>query len=282
MRWNALAAALSLLAVTTGQVTAVGTGQPIALTQVEFEVASVKPNTSGDFRRGMGPAPGGRFTADNVPLRELIAFAYGVSNSRANLQVIGGPVWIDTARFDVQAVVKGGSLPPGEAGTMLRALLIERFKLVAHRESREMPIFLLVMDRQDQQLGPRMRSSAIDCEARRAARSRGGAPPVSTGPPQDPATIRPTCGLRLAAGSFAGDAVTVAQLVEGLAPFVGRIVLDRSGLVGYFNVDLEWTPDPVASSLFTALREQLGVKMESGRGPVDVVVIDSIDSLTPN
>jgi len=82
--------------------------------------------------------------------------------------------------------------------------------------------------------------------------------------------------------AVAGDAVTVAQLVEGLAPFVGRIVLDRSGLVGYFNVDLEWTPDPVASSLFTALREQLGVKMESGRGPVDVVVIDSIDSLTPN
>ena len=139
---------------------------------LSFEVASVKPNDSGDFRRSMGPAPGGRFSAINVPLRDLLAFAYGESNSRANLQVVGGPSWINTARFDVQAVAAGGSIPREQVGPMVRALLTERFKLQAHRESRELPIYHLVMDRADKRLGPKLRPSATDCEARRAARGR--------------------------------------------------------------------------------------------------------------
>src|ERR1700730_7458780 len=126
-----------------------------------FEVASVKPNNSGDFRRGIGPAPGGRFSAINVPLRDLIAFAYGVPNGRANLQVVGGPSWINTARFDVLAVAGGGSIPPGQAGPMVRALLVERFKLEVHRESRELPIYHLVMDRGNDRPGPQLRPSAI-------------------------------------------------------------------------------------------------------------------------
>jgi uncharacterized protein (TIGR03435 family) len=257
-----------------------------------FEVASVKPNNSGDFRRGMGPAPGGRFSAINVPLRELIAFAYGVPNARANLQVVGGPPWINTARFDVQAVAAGGAIPPGQAGPMVSAMLAERFKLEIHRESREVPIYQLVLDRGDKRLGTQLRPSAIDCQARRAARGRGIPPPAPQGPPPDPTTIRPTCGLRLTPGRFAGDAVPLSQLAEGLAPSVGRLIVDRTGLTGYFDLDLEWTPDQAgqprpdgadtvadvdARSIFTALREQLGLQLEPTKGPVDVVVIDRVE-----
>jgi uncharacterized protein (TIGR03435 family) len=277
--------------------TAAGPGQPTP--RLEFEAASVKPNKSGDVRRGMGPAPGGRFTAVNVPLRELIAFAYGVPNARASLQVVGGPRWMDTERFDVEAVALGGALTPAQASPMVRALLEDRFRLSVHRETREIPVYYLAPNRADRQPGPRLRASAIDCEARRAARGRGAAPasPPSPSPPIDPATIRPTCGLRLAAGRFAGDGVDMSRLADGLAPFVGRLVIDRTGLTGSFDIDLDWTPDGPAPSpndpapfagdreapgLMTAIREQLGLRLERARGPIEVVAIDAIQPLDAN
>jgi len=271
----------------------------------QFEVASVKVNDSGDFRRGLGPAPGGRFSAINAPLRELIAFAYGVPNARANLQIVGGPAWVDSERFNVDAVAAGGTIPQGQAGPMLRAVLADRFKLHVHEESREVPVYHLVMDRSDNRLGSKLRQSAIDCAARRAARGRGTPPPgpqgppaaAPQGPPPDPSTIRPTCGLRQAAGRFAGDAVPMSQLIEALAPMAGRIIIDQTGLGGYYDIDLEWTVEPRSSrqdgapevvvdrdapGLFTALREQLGLRLENARGAVGVVVIDSIERLTPD
>jgi uncharacterized protein (TIGR03435 family) len=138
---------------------------------------------------------------------------------------------------------------------------------------------------------------AIDCEARRAARGRRTPPPAPQGPPADPATIRPTCGLRLTPGRFAGDAVPLSQLAEGLATSVGRIIVDHTGLTGSFDVDLEWTPDQQGQprpdgadaavesdvrSIFTALREQLGLKLESTKGQVDVVVIDHVEEPMPD
>ena len=112
----------------------------------------------------------------------------------------------------------------------------------------------------------------------------------------DPATIRPRCGLRSSPGLFAGDGVTTSDLAESLAPFAGRVIVDRTGLQDYFDVDLEWTielrrgPDRAAHpstpsdlpGVFTALREQLGLKLDDARGPVDVVIIDSVNPLTPN
>jgi uncharacterized protein (TIGR03435 family) len=289
------------LPVSADEQTPVGTtaaAQAAPTSPVQFDAASVKQNTSGDFRRGFGPAPGGRFTATNVPLRDLIAFAYGVPNGRANLQVVGGPKWLESDRFDVNAVAAGGEIPRGQAGPMVRALLEDRFHLKVHRETRQLPIYNLVMDRGDGQLGPRLRRSSIDCVARRAARGQGAPPPPAPqGPPPDPTTIRPVCGLRLNPGRFAGDAVPIAQLAEGIGPFVQRLVVDRTGLEGYFDIDLEWTPeqtatppdgrpevaaDPNGPGIFTAIREQLGVKLDSATGPVDVVVIDSLDTLTPN
>jgi uncharacterized protein (TIGR03435 family) len=300
-------AVIGVVDATAGQVASGRTGaaQSADRTRPQFEVASVKLNTSGDLRRGLGPAPGGRFSAINAPLRELIAFAYGVPNARANLQIVGGPAWVDSERFNVEAVAPGGTIPQGQAGPMLREVLVDRFKLQVHQESREVPVYHLVMDRADNRLGSRLRPSTIDCAARRAARARGTPPPAQPGPaaeapprpPADPATIRPTCGLRQAPGRLAGDAVPMSQLVEALAPMAGRIIVDRTGLGGYFDIDLEWSVDARAPrpndapevvvdrdapGLFTAVREQLGLRIENARGPVDVVVIDAIERLTPD
>ena len=265
-----------------------------------FDVASVRQNTSGDTRRMIGPGPGGRFVAVNVTLRQLVAFAFGVSNSQSEMLVIGGPAWVDEQRFDVEAVAPGGAIPPGQAGPMVRTLLEQRFQLRGHRETTERPIYHLRLDRADRRLGPMLRPTLTDCDARRAARAAGTAPPPPpvqpAAPVQDPATIRPRCGLRQGPGRFAGDGVTAAQLADPLAAFAGRMVVDRTELPGSFDIDLEWTPETRTADaataqapaprelpgLFTALREQLGLRLEDARGPVDVVRIDSVSPLIPN
>ena len=263
-----------------------------------FDVASVKPNVSGDFRRAIGPGPGGRFQALNNTLRELVSFAYGVDNSLAGLRIAGGPPWMDRDRFDVDAVAPGGSATMAETREMVRTLLADRFKLVAHRETREVATYDLVADRDDKRPGPRLRVSTIDCEARRAAARRGGPPPPPQGPPPDPTTVRPVCGMRQAPGRFAGDAVTMTQLASALGPATGRIVFDRTGLTGYYDIDIEWTPgqeqaprvagapppavDGSAPSIFTAIREQLGVRLEGSRAALEMVVIDGADRPAPD
>jgi uncharacterized protein (TIGR03435 family) len=297
----------AVLAVALGS-GAVGAQRPAGATPREqassepaprFEAASVKQNRSGDFRHGLGPAPGSRFTATNVPLKDLIAFAYGVPNARATLQIVGGPKWLDTDRFDVNAVAAAGTISPGQAGLMVRALLEDRFELQAHRATRDLPLYHLVLDRRDGRLGTRLRPSGIDCVARRAARSRGavaGTPTAPQGPPPGPTTIRPICGLRLNPGRIAGDAVPLAPLAESLGSFVERVVVDQTHLDGYFDIDLEWTPDrvvlpdvrpdvppdPTGPGIFTAIREQLGLRLDRATGPLDVVVIDSVEALTPD
>jgi uncharacterized protein (TIGR03435 family) len=260
----------------------------------QFEVASIKPNVSGTSIRAIGPGPNGRFEGLNVTLRELVAYGFGVDMSRARLQIVG-PEWIDQDRFDVDAIIPGGPAPPAEVRPMVAALLADRFKLRAHRETREVPAFSLAMDRDDLRTGPGLRVSTIDCEARRAAARRGGPPPPPQGPPPDPRTVRPICGVRQAPGRFAGDAVSMTQLASALSSFAGRIVLDRTELRGYFDVDLEWTPDPpqtartadapdpgLHAGLFTALKEQLGLRLEDARTSVDVVVIDAAERPTAN
>lgn len=258
----------------------------------QFEVASIRLNTSGDARRMLGPAPGGRFTALNITLRQLIAFAFGVSNSRSDMLVLGGPAWLDTARFDVDAVAPGAVLPPGTAGPLVRRLLEERFQLRARRETTERPIYHLVVDRADGRLGTALRPTTTNCEARRAARASGAPlPPAQrTQPGGAVGTGRPLCGLRVGPGDVGGDGVTAFDLAEALAPFAGRVIVDRTGLPQHFDLDLKWTAELQAGvtaggdlpGLFTAIREQLGFRLEDARGPVDVVVVDSVAALAPN
>ena len=251
-----------------------------------FEVASVKRNTSGDQRVAIQIQPGGLFKATNVTLRLLLGNAYRGEASR----IEGWPSWFNSDRFDIVAKAEGDA-PPDQFRAMLRALLQERFKLSVHHETRELPIYALVLARRDGKLGPHLRPAAVDCDTV----GRGNAPPPI---PQSP-TERLPCGMRQAPGRILAGGVPMAPLVGNLSNFVDRLVVDRTGLKGNFDLELEWTPDQLSQpgtgvappsdfppppadgpSIFTALQEQLGLKLESTKGPVEVLVIDSVERPT--
>jgi uncharacterized protein (TIGR03435 family) len=237
-----------------------------------FEVASIRLNTSGAQGGGGGPRPGGRYTYTNMSVRSLIALAVGLPTGR----VIGGPDWIVTGRYDITAV--GKDQPSrDETSQLMLALLRDRFKLVAHRETRDLPVYSLVLARPGGPLGPAMRRSAIDCldaEARKKAYASA------------PAGGRMLCGLTETPGTFTGGGIDLSTLVVILGAASGRPVLDRTGLTGGFDVDLKWTPElqdrADAVSIFTAVQEQLGLKLENATAPLDVSVVDRIERPSQN
>ena len=268
----------------------------------QFEVASIKPNKSGDGRVMIGMQPGGRFTATNVPLRMLIRNAYQLQDS----QLVGGPDWITNERYDISAkaedgVVSGPQPPMGQPGPiqlMLRALLAERFKLVVHNEDREMPIFALVLNRPDGKLGPQLTKSDVDCAAMMGRGRGNGRGPI---PPPEPGQPMP-CGIRIGFGNMAVGSAPMSQVAASLSQFAGRIVVDKTGLTGAYDMNLTWTPDnmpqrppgapeplvngvpidPNGPSLFTAVQEQLGLKLESQKAPIKVLVIDRAERPVEN
>jgi uncharacterized protein (TIGR03435 family) len=259
-----------------------------------FEVASVKQNKSGENNGMMTGLLTSRFRATNVLLRQLITFAYQIQG----FQIEGGPGWISSDRFDIVAKAEGNPPPqvpggpPGLLRLMLRALLADRFKLILHHQTKELPIYALVMFRADGTLGRQIHRSDADCAAIRAAINRGGAPP----PPPSP--DRPLCGITAGPGGLAAGGFPVSQLAASLSQELQRMVVDHTGLMGNFDLTLTWTPDqmpqgpaggpdrppidPNGPSLFTALQEQLGLKLESTKGPVDVLVIDHVEQPTPD
>ena len=267
-----------------------GAALPALAAQVSgpaFEVASIKLNKSSDLRSMMVPQPGGRFTATNVTLRRLILNAYQLPTP----QLAGGPDWMNSDRFDVLAKASD-DVPQEHVLLMLQALLAERFKLQAHSETRELPVYALVMARSDGRLGPQMRRGAVDCAGIPTAQRIG-----PTLGPRDP---NAPCGY-FGPGPEGGAkfrGVTVEAFAKFLEPLARRIVIDRTGLTGYFDVDLPMTtelgppppppglPDgfdrqsPSVTSIFTAIQEQLGLKLESTRRPVDVLVIDRAERPT--
>jgi uncharacterized protein (TIGR03435 family) len=253
-----------------------------------FEVASIKKNVSVSDSASVRAQPGGRLSVTNNSLRNIIRNAWGVQN----FQIVGGPDWMNTDRWDIVAKAEGDPTPP-QMLLMLRTLLAERFKLIVHNETRETPIYALVLLRSDGRPGPQLRPSSVDCAAVAAAvRARGGAPP-----PPAPGG-RPACGTRTTRGSMMTTATTMADLARNLSPFAGRSVVDKTGLAGNFDLDLTWTPDPQgappaggspdvtrpaaddSASLFTAVQEQLGLKLDSQRGPIEFLVIDSAERPT--
>ena len=257
----------------------------------KFEVTSVKPNKSGDGRVMVSMPPTGRYTATNVPLRLLLQNSYGLQP----FQLVGGPNWITSDRFDIVAKAPDG-FTPDQLRPMVRSLLADRFKLKAHVETREMPTYELVLARPDGKLGPNLKPSKTDCKTIMANR-RGGPPP---GPPAPGQPME--CGFMIGAGNMNAGGMALAQLAQSLAPFVNRIVTDKTGLKGEYDFQLTYTPegrgglpgipggppagvdapaaDPDRPSLFTALQDQLGLKLDSQKGPVDVLVIDSIEQPT--
>ncbi len=224
-----------------------------APTSPAFEVASIKLNISGDPRSGTQNLPGGRVTVTNLRLRDLIRRAYGSND----IEVVGGPDWVDADRWDILAVAA-----PDDADTpwalMLKSLLAERFKLEAHFEPREQPIFQLVFARSDKRLGPAFHGTSCKDDDPRC----GG-------------TSANTSGIK--SGTITGVGLTMAELGTRLSRFAERRVFDQTGLEGRYDFQLQWSED---LSIFTAVQEQLGLKLESAKGPVDVVVIDHVERPT--
>ena len=185
----------------------------------KFEVASVRPNTSGDNKQSNQILPGGRYNAVNIPPRLLIMNAYGLQEQ----QLVGAPPWITSERFDIVAKAEGEIGPPASRDggpspmqLMIRSLLEERFKLKVHREPREVPIYSLVLARPDGRLGNGLKVSAVDCEAIMAARRKGGPPSEPLKPGE-----RPQCGARVGFGELTAGGQPLLELVSLLSAHCG-------------------------------------------------------------
>ena len=255
-----------------------------------FEAAIVKPNASGQTGTEVGRRPGGRLVAVNATPVRLLRYAYAVQD----YQVVGLPAWASSERFDITATMSGE--PPRVPGpddpllVAMRALLAERFKLVTHRDTRELDSYALVRAGRDGKSGPALRPSAQDCPEALTKARLGGAPAVD-------ANGAPLCGIRDAtAGRLRAGGTSMLLFVNFLAARLGRAVLDRTGLDGYWDLELAYSDsqpgvlpaagvqsaDPNAPSLFTALQEQLGLKLEATRAPFEVVVVDRIERPIPD
>ena len=269
IRWFALA----VLAATTAAGTALQARQPQT---PSFEVTSVKANRTGDRSSRFQLLPGGRFVATNTTARALLQSAYRFEY--LPFQVIGGPSWLDSERFDVEGRA-GGSPSPADVDAMVRALLVTRFKMTYAKETRDMPVYHLTRARADGRSGPQLRPSTTACDR---------TPPATNTPP-DPNAL-PRCGGRFARGTLGqrilGVGATLDELAQLLPQRVRRKVVNRTGLQGAYDFELDFTPDDPppadvaadkAVPLFTALQEQLGLRLESARGPVDVLVIQSAE-----
>jgi uncharacterized protein (TIGR03435 family) len=246
-----------------------------------FDAASVKVNTSNSPLVRIG-TPTGRLSAVNVTLRMLIRNAYLLQDFRMS----GGPGWIDTDRFDVEATA-GASVTFDQIRAMTRTLLEDRFQLKTHTETRELPIYVLSVVKRDGKLGDQIKLSGAECLPMKPP---AGAPPPPPPPPGPAPNGAPACPSMLAPGNISGRKLTIARLATTLSLFLNREIVDKTALAGEFDLDLHYLPDDIpfappgaprppvdtsAPPLFTALQEQLGLKLESSRGPVEVLVIDS-------
>ena len=259
-----------------------------AASEPAFEVATVRSNTSGNTGWMLQPQPGGRLTGTNVPAAALIRFAYDLPD----FQIIGGPSWLASSRYDIAAKADGDP-HIDQKRLMLRAVLAERFKLTAHTETRELPIYALVMARDDGRPGPRLRRTEADCVRDAVALDNWAGIGASTGTPRCGFFgFAPGTDLPKGRGGLAFRGLTLAAFAKRLVPMVRRSVSDQTGLTGYFDGDFDFVaelpppppppglPSPFNDpfvSVFTVLPEQLGLKLEARRGPVDVLVIDRIE-----
>jgi uncharacterized protein (TIGR03435 family) len=230
---------------------------------VVFDAVSIKVNKTGSGGE-IGWA-GARFRMTNVSAKGLIAWGYPGRTG----ELIGAPAWIDSERFDMDA--RAAFEPtPQQGQLMLRQLLADRFKLAAHFEKQQRPVYNLIVARSD----ARLRHVDVDCEA-----FRRGAIVL---PPAEPMP----CTTRMRAGEsmvMISGGQTMQSLGDTLSNAAGRPVFDKTGLAGLYAFKLEYGgAGPDGLSVFTALQEQLGLKLESARGPVEILVIDHIDHPTEN
>ena len=237
---------------------------PASRIDAEFEVASVKPNKSGSRRSGSSMPPIGVYRAENLTLRQLIIDAFQVRP----FQIRSGPDWLDSEHFDVQARTSDGAARD-RMPFMLQALLVERFALTVRRETREQPVYALVFDREDRRPGPALKRA--ECSGDQ-------------------------CGMNTStsngAGVMLGTGQSMASLARWASDMVDRIVIDRTVTMDTYDFELRFTRGDASTTgaplsadsplIFTALREQLGLKLESARGPVESLVIERAEKPTPD
>jgi uncharacterized protein (TIGR03435 family) len=266
--------------------------------------------------------PGGRFNAVNVPLRMLIKFAYHIDDA----QLEGLPSWANSRAYSIEAVAPSDiqpNLPPDEMFAlqrgMMQSLLADRFGLKAHRATKELPVYNLVVAKD----GPKLKAAteadfAAISPPRTMANGPANNPSVAMAPPDAamaPKGDAPARGsaphesrrmrgpgmMMMGPGDFKGTAVNLSMLVEVLANDLGRVVVNKTGLTGNYDFELKWTPGPgetatkelgppnaeqpasvdfAGPSIFTAVQEQLGLKLESAKGPVEVLVVDQVQPPT--
>lgn len=262
-----------------GDVTRSGAAPQIANTVVKvpsYEITSVKPNKSIDCSWELTPTPDG-FDAKCVTLLDLIRDAYGFLKF-TNDRILGAPDWAKSEKFDIAAKVDSSDvaelqkLNQDKRGLMLQAILADRFKMILHTETRERTVFALVI-------------------AKNGSKLKGATP-------DDKGT------MRLGRGTLVGQGISTTSLTNMLMQqreLVGRTVLDKTGLSGKYEVTLQWTPDQnfgqtfpgsaggaqtaadaSGPSLFTAIQEQLGLKLESTKGPAEFLVIDHVETPSEN
>ena len=302
--------ALAILLLATTASAQDPASSPAAVSPIAtFEVASVKPsNPNPDPTNPLNmialmlPQPGGRFTATNTPLRMLIMMAFEL---KQEAQLVGGTADLLAATYDITARAAGTATIGKELPQLLQSLLADRFKLKTHTEMRELPVYDLVLARSDGRLGTEMKPSTSECsKADQVAAEQGAALAQGDvasfiGKPRPCSVSTDTSGgpLNLL---MRGDGQEMKQMVEILSQFTGRTVRDKTGLTGRYDfamkLDLQMVlalakrmganipaaaaniPQSDGSSLMTALNEQLGLKLESTRAPVDVVVINSVEA----
>ena len=248
-----------------------------------FDVVSIKRNVSTVVtQRSVGEQPGGVFMLSAMAIAPVIRTAYPADIS----EMIGAPDWVLSEVYDLTAKANR-EVPREQMQPMLQAMLAERFKLAVHYEMQERPVYSLVLARADGRLGPSIKRSELDCDAIQAARRAGSKEPVpstSNGAPACGMSMRGTTGMEVMLG---GRPLSTLASSFGTGP--GRVVIDKTGLKGNYDVTLRYMPQPTPNpppdeppSLFTALEEQLGLKLQADRAPLRVLVIDHIEKPTEN
>lgn len=259
----------------------------------EFEVASIKPNDSGGGNSSMGSQGPGRFDTKNVSLRTIIAEAYNFRN----FQIYGAPGWLASDKYDIAAKSEepASKLSADEAWAEMRlkvqTLLEDRCALKVHRETKELPVYVLTVAKNG------IKVKTTDCIV---FDINNRPPPPAPGQPRPMFCDNLRGGRNGANSTLTATGIPMSQLVRWLSSTVGRTVIDKTGYSEKFDAVMQWTPDgpprqvtgddssktasddTVGPSIFTALQEQLGLKLESGKGPVEVLVIDHVERPSGN
>jgi len=266
---SAMTAACLLVAVAVGAQSGPG-----------FDVATVKPNRDDSARPRIGNEGGGRWQMIKLPIRSLLLSAYPADTS----EIVGMPGWVESDTYDVVGKAAADTTYEQQEA-MLRTLLAERFKFKGRLESLERPIYSLVLARRDGRLGPQMRKYDGDCDNLGAAQSRGQTLEMPL-----PANGAPPCGMSFGGNRILAGGLSLQILAKNITQAAGRVVFDKTGLPGRYEFTLTYNQNPSAASdpggdtvtIFTALQEQLGLKLEPDRGPVRVLIVDHIERPTPD